>query len=289
MPRSTRAYLAWLIVCLVWGTTYLAIRVAIETIPPFLMAGARWAAAGLLLIGVLAFRGHKPPPPATWPLHALLGILMVGLGNGAVVWAEQTVPTGLAAILIALTPFWMLGIERLVTRAAPLGVRRVMGLIVGFCGVVLLVWPEVRARTGMGFLWGVMATQVAAFGWSLGSNLSRRRPAESHVLAVSSLQMVFGGLFLLGLAAVTREAWPSAVSLRSMIATLYLLFAGSIVAYSAYAYALRHLPLATVSMYAYVNPVIAVALGTLVLHEPMTWRLVLAGGMVLGSVLTVRK
>lgn len=286
---STRAYLAWLIVCLVWGTTYLAIRIAIETIPPFIMAGARWVAAGLLMVVVLRLQGHRPPMAATWPWHALLGILMVGFGNGAVVWAEQSVPTGLAAILIALTPFWMLGIERLFGRAAPLDARRIAGLIAGFLGVVLLVWPEVQSRTGLSFFWGVLATQLAAFGWSLGSNLSKRRPSSEHVLAVSSLQMVFGGLFLLALALITGEAWPPAVSMRSAMATLYLLVAGSIVAFSAYAYALRHLPLTTVSLYAYVNPVIAVALGTLVLHEPMTWRLVVASAMVLGSVLTVRK
>jgi drug/metabolite transporter (DMT)-like permease len=222
-------------------------------------------------------------------MHSLLGVLMVGFGNGAVVWAEQTVPSGLTALLIAVTPFWMLGIQRLTGHGSRLLLRQRAGIIGGFIGVALLVWPQVESKSGPAFLWGVVATQFAAAGWSLGSNLSRQRHVNEHVLAASALQMVFGGAFLLGLSLVTREPWMLAVSTQSLVAFLYLVLVGSIVAYSSYAYALQHLPLSTVSLYAYVNPVIAVALGTVFLSEPLQWRLIVASVVVLGSVVAVRK
>ena len=222
-------------------------------------------------------------------MHALLGILMVGFGNGAVVWAEQTVPSGLTALLIAVTPFWMIGIEHLSGKGSRLTARHIGGLIGGFVGVALLVWPEVESRSGAAFLWGIVATQCAAAGWSLGSNLSRQRQVSEPVLAAAALQMIFGGAFLLGLSLVTREPWTLAISTQSLAAVVYLVLVGSIVAYSSYAYALQHLPLSTVSLYAYINPVIAVALGTVFLGEPLNWRLIVASVVVLGSVVAVRR
>ena len=284
-----RAYLAWAIVCLVWGTTYLGIRIAIETIPPFLMAGVRWAVAGGVLLGLLKIRGATMPPRATWKMQALFGFLLIGLGNGAVVWAEQSVPSGLAALLIAVTPFWMIGIERLMRRAGPLSGRRIVGLAVGFGGVALLVWPEIDSAKGTGFLAGVVATQIAAFGWALGSNFSRAHDESEDVLPAVALQMVFGGLFMLAASVAVGEPAGGPISLRSAVSMIYLLTVGSIVAYTAYAYALRHLPLTTVSMYAYITPVIAVILGTVVLAEPLSSRILVAGAIVLASVVMVKE
>jgi drug/metabolite transporter (DMT)-like permease len=138
------AYVAWITVCLVWGTTYLAIRIALETIPPFLMTSFRWLLAGSLLTIALAFRGERLPRARDWPSLGLLGILLLGIGNGGVVWAEQTVPSGMAALLVAAVPFWMVGVERLRVDGEPMTRRRFIGLLVGFAGIVLLVWPEVR-------------------------------------------------------------------------------------------------------------------------------------------------
>jgi drug/metabolite transporter (DMT)-like permease len=271
------------------GTTYLGIRVAIETIPPFLMAGVRWTAAGLLLVGLLKLRRVSLPPRDRWGAQALLGMLLIGLGNGAVVWAEQSVPSGLAALLIAVTPFWMVGIDRIIRRSDRLTWPEFAGLMIGFGGVVLLVWPEIQSARGPAFLGGVVATQIAAFGWALGSIYSRAQGEHHSVLAAVALQMIFGGLFLLAISVTVAEPVSGPYSAQSVAATLYLLFVGSIVAYSAYAYALRDLPITTVSMYAYVTPVIAVFLGTVVLGEPFSARILVASALVLGSVVMTRR
>ena len=303
MSVKRSAYLAWIVVCIVWGTTYLAIRVALETIPPFLMASFRWLAAGSCLTIALVARGERMPGPGAWPSLAVLGVLLMGVGNGGVVWAEQTVPSGLTAVLVAGIPFWMVGVERVMYGGDRITRGRLAGLVVGFAGIVLLVWPELQlggggetaAGSGSGridrssFLGGVAATQMACLGWAIGSSIARRRQHDENVLAASALQMVAAGLAL-GVVGLARGEWAEvAFSDRTAGALAYLIVAGSIVGYSAYAYALKHLPLATVSLYAYVNPVIAVALGTLLLREPLSSRMVTAAAAVLAGVILVRR
>lgn len=173
--RLNRAYLAWIVVCVVWGTTYLGIRIALETIPPFLMASFRWLAAGTALVVALSIGGEKLPRTRAWISLALTGVLLMGIGNGGVVWAEQTVPSGLTAVLVAAIPFWMVGIERVMHGGERLTPRRVGGLVLGFSGIVLLVWPELRLGEGRSFLMGVLATQVACLAWAMGSSLAKRR------------------------------------------------------------------------------------------------------------------
>lgn len=289
-PSSRRsAYAAWIAVCLLWGTTYLGIRIALESIPPLLMTAGRWTIAGALIISVLKIRGERLPPPSQWPALALLGILFMGFGNGGVVWAEQTIPSGLTSVLVASVPFWMVGIERLFGESEPLTLRRALGLVIGFAGIVLLVWPEIRLGAGRGFLIGVAATQLAGLGWAIGSSYSRRRTAAENVLAAAGYQMLFGGLCVL-VVALLRDEWSAlAFTPRTTVAFVYLIVFGGIGGFSAYAYALKHLPVATVSLYAYVNPVIAVLLGTLVLGEPLSPRLAVAGGIVLVGMAMVRK
>lgn len=286
---TTRAYLAWAVVCLVWGTTYLAIRIALETVPPMLMAGIRWIAAGLLLAIGLSIRGVRLPARTSWPALAAIGVLMTSVGNGAVVWAELTIPSGLAALLVAAVPFWMVGVERLMPHPEPVTVRRVVGLMIGFGGIVLLVWPELSRPSATGFLAGALATQLACIGWALGSAYSRRRRTSEHVVASAALQMLFGGVLLAVVGLASGEGPALAFNARTLAATTYLVLAGSIAAFTAYLYALKHLPVATVSMYAYVNPVIAVVLGSLTLGEPFSPRLAAAGAVVLVGMMLVRR
>jgi len=282
------AYFAWIVVCLVWGTTYLGIRIALETVPPLLMAGFRWTIAGALIVAALAARGEPLPSRRTWPALALLGVLLIGFGNGAVVWAEQTVPSGLTAVLVAAVPFWMVGIERFMASPEPLTVRRLSGLVIGFAGIVMLVWPELRNAPGNAFLTGVLATQLACVGWALGSSYARRREQSENVLATAALQMLFGGICML-LAGSALQEWKAlSFTGRTAGALSYLILAGSVAGFSAYAYALKHLSVATVSLYAYVNPVIAVVLGTLLLDEPLNPRLAAAGAVVLAGIALVR-
>jgi drug/metabolite transporter (DMT)-like permease len=291
---SRRAYLAWVLVCVVWGTTYLAIRIALESIPPLLMAAIRWIAAGSILIAMLKLRGERLPGPRTWPVLTLLGVLLLGFGNGAVVWAEQTVPSGLTAVLVATVPFWMVGIEALTPGGDPITMRRVAGLIVGFLGIVLLVWPEIQVGGGgRGFLVGLVATQIASVGWALGSAYARHRgrtaAEEENVLASAAFEMLFGGLVLLAAALALHETSRLAFTPRTAGALAYLTVFGAIAGFTAYAYALKHLPMATVSLYAYVNPLIAVVLGVLILREPFSARTAVAAAVVLAGMALVKE
>jgi drug/metabolite transporter (DMT)-like permease len=288
-----RAYIAWVAVCLIWGTTYLAIRISLETIPPLLMAAFRWIAAGGLLVLLLALRGEQLPARREWPSLAILGILLLGFGNGAVVWAEQTVPSGLTAVLVATSPFWMVGFDALMPDGEAITRRRVLGLVVGFGGIVMLVWPELRFDgTGGGFLAGVIAAQIACAGWAVGSSYARKRgrghASGENVLATAAFEMLFGGVALFAVSLVLREPARLTFTPRTAAALAYLIFVGAIGGFSAYAYALKHLPVATVSLYAYVNPIIAVVLGTLVLQEPFNARMFLAAFVVFAGIALVR-
>ena len=232
---------------------------------------------------MLALRGERLPARREWPSLALLGILLLGFGNGAVVWAEQTVPSGLTAVLVATSPFWMVGHRRADAgrRGAHAAARR-SASIVGFGGIVMLVWPEIRVGGGgRAFLGGVIAAQIACVGWAIGSSYARKRgrghASEENVLATAAFEMLFGGIALLrrvARARASRRGWRSRRARPAR--SLYLIFVGAIGGFSAYAYALKHLPVATVSLYAYVNPIIAVVLGTLVLKEPFNARMMVA-------------
>jgi len=282
------AYLAWLTVCLLWGTTYLGIRIALETIPPALLGGLRFTVAGLLLIALLAARGEPVIARTQWRGLALIGFLTVCVGNGGVIWAEQWVPSGIAAVTVATIPFWMIGMDALTRDGDPLSTRLVIGLLVGFAGTLLLVWPDITAGTAEGhrFLLGILALQIACVGWALGSAIARRHARSENVLSAAAMQMTFGGLFMLAAATLRGEWSHLAFTPRTLVAEIYLTLAGSIVGYSAYIYALRHLPTATVSLYAYANPVIAMVLGAVIAGEPFGPRVVFASLMVLtGSAL----
>lgn len=284
------AYLAWLAVCLIWGTTYLGIAVALESIPPALLGGIRWTAAGLALVAFLRARGESLPEPSRWGGFALLGLLLIGFGNGAVIVAEQWVPSGVAAVIIGSAPFWMMGIEGLLRDGERLTRRGFLGLAIGFGGIVLLVWPDltVGGAAGREFAAGVIALQVACIGWSAGSAYARRFARAETALGGSALQMLFAGVLMLVLATVRGEWADLTFTPRSLAAEAYLTVVGSLLGYSAYLYALKHLPLSTVSLYSYINPVIAVLLGSLVLDEPFGMRIVLASALVLVGVAVVK-
>jgi len=192
-----------------------------------------------------------------------------------------------------MSPFWMVGIDALTAHGEPITGRRAAGLIIGFSGIVLLVWPELHVGAhGRAFLGGVMAAQLACFGWALGSTYSRRRghtaARDENVLVTAAFEMMFGGLFLLLAGTARGEAASLSFNARTASALAYLILFGAVGGFTAYAYALKHLPLATVSLYAYVNPVIAVALGTIVLKEPFSARLGTAAAIVLIGMALVR-
>lgn len=282
---GTLAYLAFITVCIVWGTTYLAITVALETVPVLLVAGLRWIAAGVIMSGLMLATGRGLPRPALWGPLVLLGFLMNVVGNGFVVYAQQYVASGLTAVLIATTPFWSALVERLLPNGERFSKRSLAGLALGFGGIVILVWPEMThgGASGRAFVGGVIAIQLACVGWVIGTSYARRHELGDNPFRSTALQMVFSGIMLLTAATAHGDWAQLSFTPRTIAAMAYLSIAGSLVAYSAYIYAIQHLPLQLVSLYAYINPMIAVALGTLLLSEPFSPRIAVSAAFVLAG------
>lgn len=289
MTRKARlpVLLAFAVVYLVWGSTYLAIHDAVLTIPPFLMAGLRFLVAGGLLYGWTVARGEGAPPREAWPRALLLGLLMLGAGNGFLSLAETRMPTGVAALLIATVPMWVVTLEWALERKAP-GRQVLAGLGVGVAGVAVL------SGTTDGWVGGISPLYVAlvllgSATWAWGSLLSRRPAAGPRVSLAQStaLQMLCGGAALLvaGLLRGEADGWQVAeVSLRSVLSLLYLSLFGSVLALTCYLWLLRTVPPALASTYAFVNPVVAVAIGAVALGEPVTARLLAASGLIVAAV-----
>lgn len=279
------AYLAFVTVCVIWGTTYLAIAVALESVPVLLLAGLRWMFAGLVLSALMLTTGRGLPRPALWGPLLLLGFLMNVVGNGFVVYAQQYVASGLTAVLIATTPFWSALVERLLPNGERFSKRALTGLACGFTGIVILVWPEMTngGAGGRAFIGGVIAIQLACVGWVVGTSYARRHELGDHPFRSTALQMVFSGTMLLAAATWNGDWAQLSFTPRTIAAMVYLSIAGSLVAYSAYIYAIQHLPLSLVSLYAYINPMIAVTLGTLLLAEPFSARIAISAALVLSG------
>jgi drug/metabolite transporter (DMT)-like permease len=292
-PRSRRpggwaGWAALLVVWVVWGSTYLAIRVADRTIPPFPMAATRYLIAGLLLYPVARLGGRRsaaaaqrPPahgPLAQWAGMAVVGTMLLAFGNGAASYAERTLPSGLVALLIASVPLWMALADRVMNgrRLRPVAWA---ALLIGLTGIAILARPH-----GNGTVLPVIVVLAGAMSWGIGSVLAGRLPAPPSPLLGSAMEMLAGGIVLVGLAAATGEGVPSHVSTESLLALAYLIGPGSLLAMTCYVIALRRLPTSAVSTYAYVNPVVAVALGALLLGEPLTLTTLAGGAVVVASV-----
>jgi drug/metabolite transporter (DMT)-like permease len=285
---SAKVWAALAVVYVVWGSTYLAIDVGVRTMPPFLMLAARFLVAGGVLYAVVAAREGRllrPPPLREWRAAFLIGAALLLVGNGTVGWAEDRgVDTGTAAIIIASMPLWLALFDRLLY-GRRFTAAVVAGLVVGFAGVAILVSPGVGGATGIGELALVVSSAV----WALGSLRARGETASSPLLS-AAMQMLAGGA-LLALAATALGEWndfePSQVSAASAAAFVYLVLVGSLLAFSAYTWLLRVAPTSLVGTYAYVNPLIAVMLGTIVLDEGLTWRLLFGGGIVVAAVAVI--
>jgi drug/metabolite transporter (DMT)-like permease len=284
------AYLAWITICVVWGTTFLAIRIGLESLPVALLAAFRWLGAGLVLTILLPLFGEQLPPRSAWRSLALVGFLMNVLGNGLLVWAQLYVASGLAAVVVGMVPFWSVVVEALSPGGERLTRGTFAGLAVGFAGILVLVWPQltVGGEAGRMFVAGIVALQVGSLAWAIGTSYTKRHRLGATPLASCALQMVFSGLMLMVIGTLAGEWTRLAFTPRSFTALLYLTIAGSVVGYTAYVYALKYLPVSTVSLYAYVNPIIAVILGTALAAEPLSPRLLGAATLVFGGIAIVR-
>lgn len=292
MARRERiaAYGAWAAVCFFWGTTYLAIRVGLETLPPMLFAGMRFIMAGtLVLVFMLTQRGARLPRGREWFDLSIVGLMLLGVGTGLVVWAEQWVPSGPAALLVATSPFWVAGLERARRDGERSSPRAILGMLVGFSGLALLVAPGLFGASLNGhYILGMLALQVACASWSAGSVYAKHHQAQVAPMVSAAVQMLVAGFALTLLGTVTGEWSGARFSARSLAAFTYLIVFGSIVAYGSYTYAIQKLPLSIVSTYSYINPVIAVLLGWMVLAEPLGWRVIAATSIILGGVALVK-
>jgi drug/metabolite transporter (DMT)-like permease len=286
------AWICLLIVYVVWGSTYLAIRVGVETMPPLLMAAARSLVAGLIMFPLGLRRRRSAPLASRWPSRAqwrwcaTAGVLLL-VGQGVVGVAERTIPSGLAALLVATVPLWLLGLDAGLNHVR-LGLAPLAGLLLGLAGVALL--SSLGGGSGHVSIAGVLIVVGAAGLWALGTMTARRGTFPASPVLATGMELLAGGAALLVLAAATGEFGAlhlSHVSARSWIALGYLIVIGSIVAFSAYGIAIRALPTATVATYAYVNPVIAVLLGALILGEQLTPAMIGGGVLVVGAVVLV--
>jgi drug/metabolite transporter (DMT)-like permease len=279
-------------VCIFWSTTFLAIRIGVQELPPLgMISGARYIVAGLILGAIVLSRGVSLPSRDSWPGHALLGFLMLGLGNGLLVTAEQWVPSGTAAVMGAATPFWMIGVEALLPSGERIRPLQLAGLLLGFSGLVLLATAHagpVGATTSQ-FLRGALLIQLSCCGWALGSAYSKRHARHENAFAAAAMQMVFGGIMLLTAGIVLGEFHTFHLTARGVEAWVYLIVFGALVGYASYNYALKYLPVSTVSLYAFITPVLAVILGALVLHEPFTWRMAVAIVIIFTGMVVVRQ
>src|SRR5688572_14333465 len=284
------AYAAFAIVCVVWGTTYLGIAIALETVPPLLLTGTRFVLAGLIMVAIARLRGERiPRDTRTLANLALIGFLMVGVGNLAVVWAEQWVPSGLAALLVATAPFWMAIIELFRRSGERVSIQSGIGMAIGFLGVALLVSPGISG-TGwsLNFVLGALAIQVGGACWQLGSAHAKYNLAHVPLMSSAALQMLFGGVIVTIVGLAIGEAPRFALNGRTLAAMIYLTIFGSVIAYSAYVFALANLRTTVTALYAYVNPVVAVFLGWLVLSEPLTAKSIGAMVVILAGVALVQ-
>lgn len=270
------AYAALAAVCLFWGITYLAIRISLETLPPFLMLGIRYTISGAILLVGARLSGIALPRGRELWLTALCGIICIGTGNGFLALAELRIPSGTAALFYTTAPFWMVGIDAILPRGKRPLVTTVMGLGVGVFGVAYMIFPA-AAHEGMhGNTWpGFLLIQLSAAGWTLGSLFQKRVHSHAPPFVSGAVQQFAVGLTLL-VGGYIFEKMPAVVGARAWLALLYLVLFGSIVGYSAFIYVVKNLPIAIASIYYFVNPVVAVLLGWVVFREPFGGRSAIA-------------
>jgi drug/metabolite transporter (DMT)-like permease len=292
VPTPTRAdvqrpriIIALAIVYLIWGSTYLAILFAIETLPPLLMIGSRFLIAGTILYAAIRARGTPKPTRENWIHASLIGVMLLACGTGVVVWAEERVASGIAALLVSVVPLWMVLIDWLRPRGRKPSAWVMAGVVVGLAGVWILADP--LASGGNRNLFVEAMLMLAALSWAAGSVYSKHAPLPESKFLTTAIEMLAGGAALIFVGLVTGELasfHPHAVSARSWLSLLYLIVFGSLIAFSAYVWLLQAVSPALVSTYAFVNPVVAVFLGWAFASEPITHRTLVAAAIIIGGV-----
>ncbi|RIK30428.1 MAG: EamA family transporter [Anaerolineae bacterium] len=287
---KTKIWIALLALYIVWGSTYLAIRFAVETIPPFLQAGLRFFISGLILILWRRAAGDKMPTRVQWKSVAIIGTLLLLGGNGLVSFAEQRIASGIAALIVGTVPLWLVLIEALRPKGTKPSLLSIIGLVIGFIGIYILVGPSETTGKLQFDTIGTLAVIVASFLWSLGSIYSRSADVPKSALMTTGAEMLTGSvpIFLVSLALGEWRTFNLAqVSTQSWLGLLYLIAFGSMIGFVAYIWLLQNAPLSLVATYAYVNPLVAVLLGAWLANEALTLRVLVAAGIIVGSVVFI--
>ena len=282
---------AFALVYIFWGSTYLGIGIAVEHIPPAVMCAARFLVAGTVMLAYCAFTGRRIRFSSRQLFHfAAVGILLLMGGNLTLSYAERIVPTGLAALLVAVTPLWFLVLDSLLLGDHHISRRGKIGLLIGIAGVVVLIWPDLQRSNAIGhreLAWS-LALQLGSFSWAFGSVLSKKwQTAAADPFSAIAWQVIFAGIANLMFALLVERHAPVMWTIRGVAAILYLVVCGSWIGYTAYIWLLQHVPTSKVSPYAYVNPVVAVFLGWLVLHERIDRYILTGSAIIVASVVLV--
>jgi drug/metabolite transporter (DMT)-like permease len=289
LGENAKAIIAWLNVCVIWGTTYLVIRIGVGHLPPMLFAGIRWIIAGAIFILFVRWRG-EPLPNAKELIHlAVVGLALLGFANGLVVFAEQWIPSGLTALLLTTVPFLMVGLESLLPKGPKLNVTILTGLLMGLAGVCLIFGEDIKYVSDPDNLKGVLGVLGAVFFWSLGSLYSKYVKVDVHPLMGASVQMLIAGIFLSAIGISIGELPRLHLEIKGILSLAYLIIFGSFIGYSSYIYALAKLPLSLVSTFAYINPVIALFLGWIILDEKLNFQIAFAALVIILGVIVVKK
>ncbi|HEY1242273.1 MAG TPA: EamA family transporter [Bryobacteraceae bacterium] len=291
MPRHPllKPYLALVAVCFFWGTTYLGIRMALESFPPLVLVAVRFLISGSLLLLFALMRGLHIPRGRELISNMFTGLLLLAIGNSCLVFAEVWIPSGMAGLITTISPFWLVGVEALMPGGERLRAATVGGMVVGLLGASLLFTNDVAGRPiDRSMLSGFLILQVGMAAWSFGSIYQRRQSGKAHSVIAGGVQQLAAGLILLPFAAFVPEHqihW----SMRGVAAILYLVCFGSIVGYSSYIYVMDRLPVAVVSIYSYLNAIVAVALGWLFYREPFGVKEAIAMLVIFAAVAVVKR
>jgi drug/metabolite transporter (DMT)-like permease len=283
-PKRIQVITAFTLVYILWGSTYLAIKLAVDHLTPLLMGGLRFTAAGLLMLAFRALCGHRIRVSRRELLRlAIIGVLLLVTANVVLGWAEMYIPTGLAALFIAITPLWFLILERLSHGTDRLSPRGMAGIALGIVGVAILIWPDLSGHANFGGrqLFGSLLVIFSSVSWACGSILTRRWHMAVDPYTASGYQMLFAGLINGILALAIGDTHRATWAASSLWAIVYLIFAGSLVGFTAYVWLLKNVPIAKVATYAYVNPIVALILGCTLHGEKMD------GYMLAGSVVVI--
>jgi drug/metabolite transporter (DMT)-like permease len=271
------AYIALAAVCLIWGTTYLALRIAVVHFPPFLFTAIRQITAGLLLLAFMFTLGKAAfPTKQHFIRQAIGGFFMLSLGNGLVAWAEMHIPSGVAAIICSLMPVVVILMNLVINQDEKPNAPIIIGVILGLIGIIMIFGEHFAEFSNTQYLLGIIMTFGAVVAWAGGSIWIKKKNGDSNPFVNAGIQMLFGGIWCLPLSLAFDDYSTLTWSMEAIGSLIYLIIFGSIIAYASYSYALKKLPMTIVSMYAYINPLVAVLLGWFVLNEKLNLRIILA-------------